>query len=60
VVFEGEAATGQSTLPARLPVHLQHFDADVHKLVTMSLEGTGVAKAAQTHPVVNLESYDDF
>ena len=59
-VLEGGAATGQSTLPARLPVHLQHIDAYVRELVTIRLEGTDIAKAAQTDPVGILESDDDF
>jgi len=60
VVFEGGSAIEQSTLPSCLPVHLQHIDADVRDLVTMRLESTGVAKAAQTEPVGILESDDDL
>ena len=60
MVFEGGAVIGRSTLLSRLPVHLQHIDADVRELVNMRLKGTGVAKAAQTDPVGILESDDDL
>jgi len=62
VVFEGVAASGQSTLPARLPVHLQHIDADVRDLVTMRLEGTFVLVSPRQHRLTQwiLESDDDW